>query len=327
MGHPRRKYKNRKAYLISNRLAHGLPFVPNIYINALLYGALARASSRNRGVVLCAFEFLQNHYHLIVYLEGDAEEMSSFLHDLDDELARIVKKLLGKSNLKVWAQRPHVALLGDAAAVIKELAYCFMNAVQAQFCDKAAHWIGIHSFLSLFSEKQEEHKWVKTRKLNRLPNRDFTKRHIKHHMNTWIEAPGPTFALRIKPYIWKHLFKETRNLTNEQIRELILSEISDGEARCRQERKKNRSTVADPHALAMQNPHKPYTPKKRGRRVYCICTDPELRKEIIAAYKAFCETCAAVWASWRKGDFSAKYPPGAFIPPRPPLASAVFTFP
>ena len=57
MGHPRRNYTHGRVYLVTNRLAQGLPFVPNKYINALVYGALARAYALNPGVVICAFCF------------------------------------------------------------------------------------------------------------------------------------------------------------------------------------------------------------------------------------------------------------------------------
>jgi hypothetical protein len=326
MGHPRRYYKHGDTCLVTNRLAEGLPFVPNIFINCLLYGALARAASLNPGIVICAFGFLQNHYHLIVLIKSDEREMSCFLHDLDDELARIVKKLLGKSNIKVWAQRAHVAILGDAPAVIEHLGYCFLNPVEANFCNKASDWIGLHSFRSLFSPMVETYKWVRTRKLDRLANKAFTKRDIKRLQGRWGNLPGKKFELRADAFAWKSCFRETRELTNEELRDMILARVETGEKQCQKERRQTKQRIADPEQLACQNPYKFYKPKKHGRRVYCICTDSELRKQMIELYKAFCETCAAVWAAWKKGDLSAKFPPGAFIPPRTPLCNALAEF-
>ena len=326
MGNQRRFYKHGDTCLVTNRLAQGLPFVPNAYINALVYGAVARACALNPGIAVCAFEFLQNHFHFVVYIESDAKEMASWLHDLDDELARIVKTLLGKSNLKVWAQRPHVAVLGDAGAVIRELSYVFLNSVEANFCKDASDWIGVNSYRFLFSPNAEQHKWVRTCKLNQLPNKGFTARDIKRLHARWLKQSGKIFTLVVKPYIWKKMFKQVRELTDEQVRELILEEIARGEAQCGRDRRSSRRLLAEPEELSRQNPYKHYTPSKRGRRVYCICTDPELRQQFIELYKAFCETCVAVWQAWKRGDFSQKYPPGAFLPPRTPLASALAEF-
>ena len=328
MGHQRRYYKHGDAFFVSNRLTEGLPFVPNIFINFLLLGALARAAALSPGIVICAFSFMQNHYHLIVYIEGDSAQLSTFLHDLDDELARVIKKLLGKRNLKVWAQRPHVALLGDMPTVIKYFAYCFLNPVDAGFCDRAADWIGAHSYHTLFDEKlrHREHKWVRTRELKKLPNKEFTDKEIRRLQSEWENIEGPIYELEIEPFAWKERFGSSRNLTDAQILETIVLSIQTGEKDCAQQRKKERRRLADPELLRRQNPYKRYRPKKYGRRVYCICTDPELRKQIIEAYKNFCEECKAAWAAWKKGDFSVKYPPGAFLPPRLPLASALPEF-
>ena len=326
MGNPRRHYRHNDLCLVTNRLAEGLPFVPNAYMNAILYGALARASARNPGIVICAFTFIQNHYHLIVHIHTDAEEMANFLHDLNDELAKIVKKLLGKRNAKIWGQRTHVAIIGNFGAAIKEFGYCFLNAVKANLAERAKDWIGVNSYRFLFSQEPEDYKWVRTAKLQRLPNKEFTKRDLRRLHNRWINQPAPSYTLYVNPYSWKNLFDDSRKLSNDQIRDLILTQVAAGETQCAKERTQNNLGTANPEALSLQNPHKYYVPKKFGRRVHCICTEPEIRQELIEEYKAFCETCAAVWRAWKKGDFTAKYPPGAFLPPRPPLASALLEF-
>ena len=328
MGHQRRYYKHGDICFVSNRLAEGLPFVPNIFINCLLLGALARASALSPDIVVCAFSFMQNHYHFVVYVNGDGAQLSTFLHDLDDELARVVKKLLGKRNLKVWAQRPYVAILGDMQTVIKYFGYCFLNPVEACFCGCAADWIGVNSYQTMFDKKlrKRKHKWTGTKELKVLPNKEFTEKDVKSLSGEWEEIPGTVFELRIDPFIWKERFKSSRNLTDDQIRREILLWIETGEKECEQKRKKEKQKLSDPKLLKLQNPYKRYRPKKYGRRVYCMCADPELRDQIIEAYKDFCEKCKAAWMAWKKGDFSIGYPPGAFLPPRRPLASALSEF-
>lgn len=323
MGHPRRYYKHGDVCLVTNRLSEGLPFVPNAYINCIIYGALARASGLHPDIIICAFEFLQNHYHLVVLIRSDELDMKSFLHDLDDELAKIVKKLLGKRNVKVWAQRPHVATLGDAQAVIEYISYCFLNAVGANFCDKASDWIGVHSYRHLLKAEPETHKWVPTRKLSRLPNSAFSRKSVRRLCLRWENVSGKSFELNVQPFAWKSRFKDTRKLSDAELCKQVLERIAKGENQCRRERKQAKSQIADHEQLALQNPYKHYKPKKYGRRVYCICTDPELRKRMIEIYQAFCATCAAVWAAWKRGDLSATYPPGAFIPSRAPLCSVL----
>ena len=321
MGHQRRYYQHHSVCMITNRLAEGLPFVPNDFINALLIGALARASARNPGIVICSYTFLQNHYHLVVFINTDELEMASFLHDLDDEIAKITKKILGKRNVKIWAQRPHVAVIGDFQAVINQIAYSLLNAVTANFCRKASEWIGLTSFPFLFDQTPTSHKWVRTGSIGTLPNAPFSKRSVNRLKLHWENSPGKYFTLSVQPYCWKGQFSESRNISDEQLLDRILTQVAEGELLAEKIRKKEKCNLCNTQQLALQNPHKQYKPKKYGRRVYCICTDPELRKQMIALYSAFCTKCADVWTSWRRGNLSAKYPPGAFIPSRSPLAS------
>lgn len=326
MGNQRRHYKHGDVCFVTNRLAVGLPFVPNSYVNHLLHGALARAAALHPGIVLCAFEFLQNHYHLIVYIKETEVEMKDFLHDLNDELARIAGKLQGKRNHKFWAQRPHVAIFGSSASVIEHFGYCFLNSVKANFCERASEWIGVNSHRFLFSQAPEIHKWLPTKKQKRLPNKAFTKKEIRRLTNHFLNTPGHGFELNVDPFIWKSCFEDSKQLSDNQITQMILQTIEEGERVFKEERRKNRQKLAIPEQLMLQNPHKYYKPKKYSRRCYCLCTDPEMRCQMLEAYKDFCEKCVLAWNAWKKGDYSVTYPPSAFLPPRPPLCSALPSF-
>lgn len=321
MGNPIRRFEHNKPYFITNRVARGLPFVPNEVFNRILKGAAARALAMNPGIKLTALEFLQNHYHVILVPMADPKGISSLLHDLDDEIAKDVNRLLGRRNENVWDGRAHVALLGNVDAVEKQLVYSYLNPVAANFVDKASQWFGVGSYRFLFDQTPERHKWIPSSKLSKLPNAGFTRKGIKRLCRYLDSIESEEYLLEIDPYIWKQCFNETKNLSNEVIRERILKRITEEEDYYRRQRKEQRQCLVDVEQLILQNPHKPYKPEKFGRRVYCICTDPELRRMLIQAYQTFCKECRTAWQSWKAGDFSAKYPPGAFLPPRPPLAN------
>ncbi len=243
MPHPRRRYLHLKPVFFTNRLAQGLPFVPNKYINSILYGAAARALARNPGIKLCALEFLQNHYHGMAVPTADPQELSSFLHDLDDELAKAVVRLLGQRNVKVWSQRPHVALLGNADAVMEQLTYAYLNPVAANFVDKASQWFGVSTYRFLFNQTPEKYKWIPTSKLRQLPNKPFNKKLLKKLCRQIEQLNTPLYDIHIDPFFCKHCFEETSQLSDDEIRSEILKRVKAGEDAYRKERKLEKSLV------------------------------------------------------------------------------------
>ena len=54
MGHPRRMFRHNEVALVTNRMARGLPLVPTIYINLLIFGVLARAKFKYPQIIVCA---------------------------------------------------------------------------------------------------------------------------------------------------------------------------------------------------------------------------------------------------------------------------------
>ena len=67
--------------------------------------------------------------------------------------------------------------------------------------------------------------------------------------------------------------------------------------------------------------HSPFRPKKWGIRALCISSCELARENFTLAYRSFVERCREVWRRWKLGELHLKLPPGAFIPPRAPLAS------
>jgi hypothetical protein len=251
--------------------------------------------------------------------------LSNFIHDIQDELARLVCKLLGKRNVKVWAQRFHAAKLGDYQAAVSKIVYGLANPVQAGFCKRVADWWGIGSWKYIEGEKQKICHWYRSKKLKKLLNAPFSKQTLSYNLAYLIklEPTSQQFSLSMQPFYWKICFKKTRNIADAEIKEMIINGIVEQEIRIAKERKRERKQLADKELLKCQNPYKCYKPKSLGRRVYCICTDSDLRQQLIEEYQSFCEYCRYVWKKWSERDYRFKFPPGAFIPSQKPFANLI----
>jgi REP element-mobilizing transposase RayT len=318
MGNPRRYFEHLRPLFVTNRLAQGLPLVPNDFINRILSGILARAQERTPSIAICDWNFLQNHYHGIIVPRGNPADVASFMNYIDGEIAKAVKALLGiPYNVKVWAQRYHAAILVDPQAVINKLAYIALNPVAAEFVEKAEDWYGVGYFDPSFCDQTHQCKYVPPSKLPVMPNRDLTPELLHRLRADYEQSEGSEHELKITPLAWLEFFDCycDLQLNADEVKGLILKAVRDTEKEVRA-RRGGALPYPSKKAVSRQNPHKHYIPQRTGRRVFCICTDPQLRKEFVEIYQHFCRTCERIWKQWTEGNFEEAYPPGAFVPSR-----------
>ncbi len=314
-------FEHRRVYFITNRLAKGLPFVPCLYINLLIFGVLAKAREMYPDVVVCGWLFLGNHYHGVVFTRGDPAALRDFMNFVDGEIAKIVARILGKRHSKIWAQRYHAALLGDYTATLRQLSYLYLNPVFAHLVSQASEWCGASTYSQMLGKPAGSYKYVRPSNIPRLPNATLSKQLCRKLVEKLEELPGREREFVIEPFSWKVCFRCSENLSDDKIRDELLRLMEHGERQMGEERRKKKSVCPTLTELGQQNPHRYFRPRKFGRRVFCIATDLELRQQLIEAYKEFCAKCVMVWNSWKRGDYSITYPPAAFLPPRKPPAN------
>lgn len=315
-------FEHKALYMVTNRLAEGLPLVANEHINTVIYGVLARAQEAFPEIEIDNFQFMGNHYHGFIVTRGDPQDVAKFLNILDGELAKIIQRLLGRRNTLVWAQRAHVARILDYEAAIKQLVYAYLNPVAANLVDSIDDWRGVTSWGQLFTTAPIHALAVYPRHIRQLPNKPFRSKDARLYTEQLAATKKIRhLQLQLKPFGFKDCFAESCQLSDEQVRQHIVERVRDGEEQYRQLRIKEKRCVVGAKALAEQNPYMEFKPQKFGRRVICICTDPVLRLQYIEAYKAFCAVCEQAWATMKREASPRDYPPAAFIPARPPRAN------
>ena len=315
MGHPRRYYENNSVYFITNRLARGLPLVPCKYVNNILLGIMAKASESYPGITISDYLWMSNHYHMLVVTNGDPSEISGFMNILDGEIAKAVVRFLKLKNVKVWAQRYNPIRLLTPDVVIEKIVYLYLNPVTANLVDKACRWPGVSSY-AIQEKTRLECEYKSPSKLNYLPNQYLSKEIDKELIKN--SKKGQKHSLIISPYAWIDCFEDTESL--DFYKHQISTKISAEEKRLE---KKRKFPVMGASKVKTQNPHQGYFPESRGKRMFCMSSCLERRKQFIELYKDFCERCTNAWKSWKAGKLDQKFPPGAFLPPKWPLSNAL----
>lgn len=317
----RRFFPSGKPYIVSNRLSEGLPFVPNKYISAMLHGVIARACHLYPAVTMCSYIFLQNHYHMLLVLNGDPNALKDFMNYVDGEIAKLVSRWLGKRHVKIWAQRYFAAVLLDAEAAFEQQQYLFANPVEAYMVEKAEDWKGCSTFHVFGDDTPRQYKWVRPSFAPRLPNGKFDKRLVKSLVNQIEELDAPSYAMHIDPFAWMDCFEETKRQCKTKMKARLFGELARVAKRCAQERLKSKTSIAGTELLSQQNPHKYYKPKDFSRKVFCISTCSKLRCAFIDLYKIQCTRARRAWLASLVDFGELRVPLGMFAPPQPARGS------
>ena len=244
MGHPRRYFVTGTPYFVTNRVAEGLPFVATLYINLFLFGILARACFLYRTITLCFFLFMTNHYHLLLVLRGDPQQLERFMHYVNSEIAKLVVRWTGKRNVKIWAQRYHAIPVLTSEDCLKEMLYTFLNPVRAGLVGRAIDWRGCSSLYSLSDSTPRNYSWLKLNDTRRLPNARFSRKIAKGLLKGLSTLCRPMYSLPLDPFGWMECFPDTAGKSVDEMRDRLCHDIARTELRCARVRKvKNQGIV------------------------------------------------------------------------------------
>lgn len=323
MSNQNRYFPHGAAIFVGNRLCEGLPFVPNEYINLVLYGILARASELYPRITSCLWLFMCNHYHGIIVCDGDAEDVRRFMNYLDGEVAKAVSKFLGQKHKKFWQSRYTAAVILDAEKAMEMMVYSLVNPCAAHLVERAQDWPGVSTAKSLFGPEPSSYKCIPPSKIHRLPNKCLSKSLTQSLVKKVKQMTTPYRALTANPFAWKQCFAETVKLSDEILKARLLQRVREKEDEFRKERLAKKLSVLGVQAISTQNPHKRYKPTKFERKVFFLSTSLELRLRFLKVYREFKKRCVHAWNNWKLGDYSVKYPPCAFLPTRRPMANVL----
>jgi hypothetical protein len=264
---------------------------------------------------------------MLLVLNGDPQPFADFMNFVDGEIGKLVVRWLGKRNYRVWAQRYHAAPLLTAESAFQKMLYIFANPVRAHLVAKASEWFGCSSYYALETPLPRKYKCILAKHAPMLPNGGFSKRLVRKLLSA-IEEIKDSLAIHelpISPFAWMDCFEETRGQSQEEMKQRLYRCLERAEKKAAAERKRKRLTIPDPERLATQNPYLPYKPKKFGRRVFCICSCPQLRKGFIQLYRELCLEAREAYDTWRERFEDLPVPIGMFSPPRCPRGSVILT--
>lgn len=317
-----RRFEKDRVYLITNRTAEGLPFVATILINLFIYGILARAISLHPQVRVCHFIFMANHYHLLVVLKGDPDALKSFMEYFDGETAKFINRFRGRTGHNVWVKPYDAEAILTFEAALNKIIYIYLNPVTAGLVSSIKDYPGVSSWKFFLKKISRPYRFLGSAGLKKLPYGGISKQTSceilrEKHANTRFQEKH---LLSIDPCAWAYCFPEGKDKTDNEIREMILQGIEEGEKTIKRQR--NGMSVIGAYNLSRQCFYKRYKSRTYQKRSICISTCPLLREQFLEEYREFVRLCREAWRLFKRTRGPVLWPPGAFPPPRVVFASA-----
>ena len=314
--------------MLCARTRRGLPFPCLALIKLLLGSALARAQ-RDSKVTICHYVWMQNHLHMLL-VAHDAHQARNFYMEVQKKITDYMKKLLGKEQLTLWSGRPSVAEIMDIPQAMHEIAYYYLNPARANLVEDIEDYPGLTSW-SAFNDCLHQgvqsfassvHPWVRQPTIPLLPGTSLSERQDRFLTEKLIRKAKTKHELTIHPNAWMKCFGIGEQSEITTINDAIKDRISRTQAELSERRAREGKKVIGAYRLKTAAISFEHTPKEKTRRIYVLASTVEARiariryvQSIVALCKElYKRACAGEWVQW---------PPGVFVPPLPPRASAV----
>jgi REP element-mobilizing transposase RayT len=288
---------------ITSRTQHGRFLMrPSEEVNELILGVLGRAQTKY-DVVLHAFVFLANHYHLLTTMRS-AEQMSLFTGFLNGNLAKELGRLHGWRE-KFWGRRYHSASVNFTEQdQVKRFLYILDNSCKEGLVASPLDWPGVSSATALYNgETKLQGIWY-----------DRTAQYRAHLQGEYKRFPyTETVKLTPLPFLQERSVSEQRAFHVDALRDI--------EAKTVQMHQEKGTTPIGARAIRRQKPHDMPTTFKRSPAPIFHAANREdfwamynARNTKVAAYRDAAQRL-------KQGETDVRFPGGCF-PPRLPFVES-----
>jgi len=194
-----------------------------------------------------------------------------------------------------------------------------------------AHTSTYSSLLTL--QIKETVHWIQSSHIPTLPSASLSEQQDKFFadkLNNPISKKGnrktqKKHDLILEPNLWLSCFGDYSNEDVIRINKEILQDLKHSESEYAEARLKANKTIIGTQRLKQLAVMADYEPKRdpNDRRIIVICSDKELRIQLIKRHKEFAMLCRLRYTQWSTGDTSEPWPPAGFRPPMPIMANAI----
>jgi hypothetical protein len=288
---------------VSNRTIQGRFLLrPSPELNEIIIGVLGRAQ-RRFAVRIFAFQFLSDHYHLLVWA-ADARQLAGFMEFFNGNLAREAGRASAWGG-KFWSRRYHSAVVSfDEESQLDRLRYILSNGCKEGLVASPLDWPGASSTLALLDGSMTlRGKWFNRTREYRARNAGIRQ----------MFEEDEEVRLSALPAL--------EHLSQVKLQQTIRSVVEQIERDTLQMHRANGTMPAGPKWVMRQRPHRVPKSMKRSAAKKFLAAFGQSVDELRRAYREFVVRYREASLLLRSGDRMVAFPPGCF-PPRLPFVRA-----
>ena len=306
---------NGTVLFITTGVEQGLIFPMTSTMRRILRSIIARAQTLHP-VRICHFLMEATHLHMLVIVDNP-DDIKGFMERFKTESAHAVNALLGRRKRTVWCEGYDSPALLTVEDVIRKIIYLYANPAKDGLVSSIQQYPGLSSW-GMFRRQTER---VQVQRIHRSEVKRMSSKGHKALLSKLLRRVPQYLSLH--PDAWMDGFqvpKEARSALDARIKK----EIAQEELQYQKDRDRERRGVVGKERLIARGMDLTYIPQRHGRKMWCICSDIQLRKAYIAWAKALVACGREVYHRWKLGDFSVRYPVGLYPPSFPRQAELLF---
>ena len=315
--------RSKKMYDLCFRSLRGLP-LPARALTTLLIESIIGRLLCSQAIIVCGYVWMSNHAHIQVF-SLDCSALTHFHERLKKRLTDFLKRLLSISQLNLWDNSTNIGEVLDLEAAIARVVYAYLNPVRAGLVRSIDEYSGCNTwkeFLSVPADVnasvEKEVPWVLLTDMEPLSRENPSLSEERTLINSVLERASSRErnTVRVMPLKWLEAFKIIDPIEIEKIRQRIIAQVREEEARLAPKKTPLRRIEGFVVTDA-------YVPRKKGRKVFMYASCKELRWAFLATFRRFINQCTECYLLMKQGYTDVPWPPGCFKPPIPRLCNAL----
>jgi len=278
---------------------------PSKEANEIILACLGRSQFLYPNVRLHHFDFLSNHFDLILSAP-DFHQISAFVGHFESVLARKLGCLV-EWRQKFWGRRFRPIPVLDDEALLGRVRYALEHGCKENLVMRPRDWPGVSCVAALtegealvgyWHDRTEEYKDAQRGKT--VKSSDYVRR----------------YEIKLTPLpLWADLSEPQRQAQYRHI-------IKDIEEETRERHEKNGTRPLGAEAVLAQDPHDRPQHSKHSPAPLCHAASEAVRKTYRQAYRAFVNAYYRASELFRAGQLDVEFPEHCFRPPLPYRAGA-----
>lgn len=312
---------NNNVHFLTCSVEQGIMLPSNPLVNFIIKSAILRAIKHHP--IKVSHDIVNGtHVHLFVRAENP-EDVPGFMERFKTESAHYLNRLLGRKKRTIWCagyDSPRLLTVEDA---IEKIAYLYTNPVKDGLVDSIKNYPGLSTY-NLFTKTKKK---ITARLIGRdllsevRQNQNYQgyKKALKNLLKS--KDIGKLQTIDINCNDWMKAFNIEDPKEIKEINTRIHERIKTIEEKIQKERKETNKPFLGREKLENQGIDLTYTPKRTGKKMWCISSNIEKRKSYIKYLKSIADKAREVYELWKTGATEEKMPIGVFAPRMPVLCN------